>query len=225
MQNETAEYKSSVEARLLGPKSLNTRYTYNGGLKTVKINSQRSISDLERSIKHELLNHKERVTSAWVELNSRLQSRETISVYCDCSVINERFHLGVCIVGLGVCRLYGASLVTQYPQYTILGELHALRFAIACTRDFVVTNDMSNVNCVCMFSDVDHIEQLLCTNSIRVHESIRKSVRRLRRTLKRFNRHNPGLTMTVRYVGNPEERILYYRGAHRVARRMAGVRR
>jgi hypothetical protein len=157
-----------------------------------------------------------------MKLNNLLLSEESLSVYCDASVKNECFHLGVCIVGLGVCRLYGASLVTQYPQYTILGELHALRFAIACTRDFVVTNDMGNVNSVCVFSDVDHIEQLLRTNSVRAHESIRKSVSRLRKTLKRFNKHNPGLTITVRYMGNPKQRNLYYRVAHRAARRMAG---
>lgn len=132
------------------------------------------------------------------EVYDLLQSEESLSVYCGASVTNECFHLGVCIVGLGTCHLYGASLVTQYPQYTILGELYALRFAIDCTRDFVVTNDMGHVNAVCVFGDVDHIKQLLRTNSIRAHESIRKSVRRLRRTLKMFNKYNLELTITIR---------------------------
>lgn len=190
----------------------------------MKTFSQRSISDLEQSIKQKLPSHKNCGISAWMKLNDLLQSEESLSVYCDSSVTNECFHLGVCIVGLGVCRLYGASLVTQYPQYTILGELHALRFAIACTRDFVVTHYMDHVNSVCVFSDVDHIESLLRTNSIRAHKSIRNSVRRLRRTLKRFIKHNQGLTMTIRYVGNPKQRNLCYRVAHRAARRMAGLK-
>lgn len=154
---------------------------------TVKTLSQRSMSDLEWFIKQELSNHTNCGTSAWMRLNNLLHSEESLSVYCDASISNQCFHREVCIVGLGVCRLYGASLVTQYPQYTVLGELHALRFAIGCTRDFLTANGMVNIHSVCVFSDVDHIEHLLRSNSMRAHESIRKSVRRLRGTLKRFN--------------------------------------
>ncbi|WAH38876.1 hypothetical protein [Alicyclobacillus dauci] len=82
-----------------------------------------------------------------------------------------------------------------------------------------------DVHSIYMFSDVDHIEQLLLTNSKWAHESIRKSVRRLKQTMKRFNKDFNQLTLTVHYVGNPDVRNLYYRSAHLAARRVACIRR
>jgi hypothetical protein len=188
---------------------------------TMKTHSQRSISDLEQTIKHKVLSHQSDHSNASIEANHLIQSKETLSVYCDCSVVNGCFHLGVCIVGLGMCRLYGTSLATQTPQYNILGELHALRFAVGCTRDFLATYGAGNVHSVCVFSDVDHIEQFLRANSGRAHKSIRKSVRRLRRSMKHFNKQFTGRVLSVRYVGKPDERNLYCQSAHLVARRVA----
>jgi hypothetical protein len=193
---------------------------------TVKTHSQRSISDLEGSIKHEVLSHQNHRSGAWMELNHLLRNKETLSAYCDCSVLNGCFHLGVCIVGLGTCRLYASSVCTQFPQYTVLGELHALRFAIGCVRDFLVSGGAeTDLHSVCVLSDVDHIEHLLSANSRRAHESIRSSVRRVRRLMKLFNKQSTRLTLSVCYVGKPDERNLYYRSAHVVARRVSGIRR
>ncbi|SDW63607.1 hypothetical protein SAMN04489725_1102 [Alicyclobacillus hesperidum] len=192
----------------------------------MKTHSQYSISDLERSIKSTVLQHQNYNSHTWMEVNHLLQSEETVSVYCDCSVINEGFHLGVCIVGVGTCRLYGASIITQFPQYTVLGEIHALRFAIGCVRDFLAAGGADKeIQSICVFSDVDHIEHLLRVNSKRAHESIRKSIRRLRRTVKHFNKQFTQYTLSVHYVGNPNKRNLYYRSAHRTARRIAGIRK
>jgi hypothetical protein len=193
---------------------------------TVKSHSQRSISDLEESIKHEVSRHQNQHSATLVKPSDLLQDEEALYAYCDSSVVKGCFHLGVCIVGLGTCRLYATSVSTQFPQYTILGELHAIRFAIGCIRDFLTAyGKAKDVHSIYVFSDVDHIERLLRTNSRRAHESIRKSVRRLRRTVKRFNKQFPEITASVRYVGNPDERNLYYRSAHRAARRMGGIRR
>ncbi|WAH38880.1 hypothetical protein [Alicyclobacillus dauci] len=93
------------------------------------------------------------------------------------------------------------------------------------SRDFLATYGAGNVHSVSAYSDVDHIEQLLRTNSRRAHESIRKSVRRLRRTMKRFNKQFPDITASVHYVGTPDSRHLYYRSAHRAARIVAGIRK
>jgi hypothetical protein len=191
---------------------------------TMKTHSQRSISDLERSIKDKVLSHRNHDADTWIEMNHLLQNHARISVYCDCSVSDGYFHLGICIVGLGTCRLYGSSIVTQFPQYTVLGELHALRFAIDCVREFLGSNGVNTeLQSIYVFTDVDHIERLLGTNSQRAHKSIRKSVRRLRRSIKRFNKQSTELTLGVCYVGKPNERNLYYRSAHQVARHVAGL--
>jgi hypothetical protein len=197
-----------------------------GGSMTVKSRSHRSISDLEESIKHEVSRHQNQHSATVMKLNDLLHDEEALYAYCDSSVVNGCFHLGVSIVGLGTCRLYATSVSTQFPQYTILGELHAIRFSIGCLRDFLTAyGKTKDVHSMYVFSDVDHIEQLLRTNSRRAHQSIRDSVRRLRRTIKRLNNQFSGLTANVLYIGTPAERNLYYRSAHRAARQRAGIRR
>jgi hypothetical protein len=91
-----------VEARLLGPKFSNTRCTCDGGLMTVKTHSQRSISGLECAIKHEVLRQQNHPSDTWLELNNRLYDEEALCAYCDSSVVNGCFHLGVCIFGMCV---------------------------------------------------------------------------------------------------------------------------
>jgi len=192
----------------------------------VKPYLHRSISDLEWSVKHQVMRHRGQHADVWMELNRLLHDQETLYAYCDCSVKSGCFHVGICIVGLNTCRLYGTSVGTQVPQYTILGELYALRFAIGCVRDFLSVNAAGReIQSIYIYSDVDHIEQLLRVNSHKAHVSIRQSVRRLRHSVKRFNTQSKGLALSVRYLGKPNDINLYYKIAHRAARRVAGIRK
>lgn len=59
---------------------------------TVKTLSQRSISDLDRFIKHEVLRHQNQQSDTWSELNLLLCNEETLHAYCDCSVQDGCFH-------------------------------------------------------------------------------------------------------------------------------------
>ncbi|GMA62943.1 hypothetical protein GCM10025859_33830 [Alicyclobacillus fastidiosus] len=73
-------------------------------------------------------------------------------------------------------------------------------------------------------SSTRYIGQLLSKSSRKAHASIHKLVRRLRRSIKRFNKQSFELTLGVSYVGNADERNLYYQSAHLVARRVAGYK-
>jgi len=90
--------------------------------------------NLEESIKCTVTAHAEAVSGTWANLHQRMDSTTTLSVYCDCSVIAGRFHLGVCIAGLSTFRLFGKSVSTKFPQHTVLGEVQALEFAIQCVQ-------------------------------------------------------------------------------------------
>jgi hypothetical protein len=74
------------------------------------------LKDLEESIKHRVTAHSAEASGTWPNLCQRPDSTTTLSVYCDCSVIAGRFYLGVYIVGLHTCRLFGSIVDTKNSQ-------------------------------------------------------------------------------------------------------------
>jgi len=162
--------------------------------------------DLEESFKHTVTAHAEVADGTWRNLHQRLDNATTLSVYCDCSVIAGRFHLGVCIAGLHTCRLFASTLKTEFPQYTVLGEIHALEFAIQCVQDFMSTSERDAIKSITVFSDADHILRLLNSNTQRMHPPVSGAVRLLNRHIGQFSAIYPSVRVHKTFPGNTAQR-------------------
>lgn len=192
---------------------------------TVESYLQRSLWNLESTLKHTVLSHRSDLSNVWVNVNQLLTNRSILSVYCDCSVGGGKFNLGVCIVGLGTCHLYGTTRDTKHPQHTVLGEIHAVRYAIQCSQDFLNTvGNGVELHSIRIFTDVDHIEGLLHVNTARLNKPIRRAVQRLRRSMKRFGTEYTHAKLNVSYLEKtPVTRNLHYKCAHKTAKKVAGI--
>jgi len=112
--------------------------------------------DLEESIKHTVRAHRKSKSGTWLNLCQRLDSTTTLSVYCDCSVIAGRFHLGVCIAGLNTCRLFGTTCNTKFPEHTVLGEIRAMEFAIQCVKQFIKASQYDAIKSIAVLLETSH---------------------------------------------------------------------
>jgi hypothetical protein len=180
---------------------------------------QSILADLEELIKRTVIAHKEATSGKWANLHQRLESRTTLSVYCDCSVIAGRFHFGVCIAGLQTCKLFGCSNNTRSPQHTVLGEIRALEFTIQCVERTISTSECDAIKSIAVFSDVADIHRLLHSDAQRLHPPVLDASRRLNQQMTRFSETYPGIRLRIYFLGNCAQRSnLYYRTAHKVAR-------
>lgn len=96
------------------------------------------VQHIEEKIKKTVLAHTGSLSGMWQDMIHRMNCESALSIYCNCSVISGKFHIGICIAGDGACRLFGKTLNTQYPELTVLGELKALTFAIECAQEFII---------------------------------------------------------------------------------------
>jgi hypothetical protein len=132
--------------------------------------------------------------------------------------------LGVCIAGLDTCRLFGGTLNTKFSEYTVLGEVQALGFAIQCVQDLISTLDINLIKSIAVFSDADHIQQLLNSNAQRIHQPISSAVQSLNRYVNQVSEAYPSVRVHINFLGNKAQRKnIYYKAAHKVARTVAQV--
>jgi hypothetical protein len=180
------------------------------------------LKDLEESIKQTVKAHRGEPLSPWLNMLQRLDSTTTLSVYSDSSVIASQFHFGVCIAGIHTCRLYGTTLTTKFPEYSVLGEIQSIEFAIQCLERCIGASECDAVKPVAVFSDVEDIQRLLNFKTQRMHQPILEAVLQLNRSIKRFSDAYPAIRLRINFLGNAAQRVnIYYQAAHKVARNAA----
>jgi hypothetical protein len=180
------------------------------------------LKNLQESIKQTVKAHRGEPLNQWTNMLQRLDSTTTLSVYCDCSVIAGQFHLGVCIVGLSACRLYGTSTSTKFPEHNVLGEILSIAFAIQCLEPCIDVSECDAVKSVAIFSDVKDIQRILNCKTQRLHQPILRAVLQLNHSIKRFSHTHPTIRLRINFLGNAaQQKNIYYQAAHKVARNVA----
>ncbi|MCK8487005.1 hypothetical protein M0651_07475 [Paenibacillus sp. MBLB2552] len=160
------------------------------------------------------------------EMQSILHDRQTISVYCDCSTIpdQEVAGVGVCFVGDGETKVESKKLYMGYVNVPMYAELKAVSFAVSTLPKILgfYSRRLVRPERIIIYSDCDHIERLLYTDSMPRRAFMREAVSDLRQLLAEISKELKGYDLMVSYIGTEKKHNVYFSAAHNSARRVLG---
>lgn len=160
------------------------------------------------------------------EMQRLLHDRETITVYSDCSAIQDQNIISVaaCFVGDGETRVESRKLYIEYVNRSVYAELKAVTFAISMLPMILerYNRRLIKPEHIIVFSDYCHIERFLYTEKLPDNNIMWEAVSEVLQGIEEFNRKNMGYDLMIRYIGEEKKHNMYYSAAHNSARRLLG---
>lgn len=154
------------------------------------------------------------------EIEDYLYDRETMRVYCDCSASHSLKAFGIAATyvydGAVLVRSRQARDPSQQLQPTY-GELLALQYAVERCAS-MVSKTLSVPESIVIYSDVDHIEHLLSTESEDMFGS--SQIHEIQAARERFTQKWPTVSLSVCYLPPEEQKHNpWYTSSHNAARK------
>ncbi|GAA3411850.1 hypothetical protein ACFFNY_30200 [Paenibacillus hodogayensis] len=160
------------------------------------------------------------------EMQRLLHDRGTITVYSDCSAIQDQNIISVaaCFVGDGETRVESRKLYVGYVNRSVYAELKALTFAISMLPKILerYSRRLIKPEQIIVYTDYCHIDQILYTEKLSDNNFMREAVSEVLQSLEEFKLENKGYDLTIRYIGDEKKHNMYYSAAHNSARRLLG---
>lgn len=144
-----------------------------------------------------------------------------LEVYCDCSLYNpELVGIGVVLSEHRLHKTFGELMYLDRPINSVYGELLALRQALKMLVDQDFRKQISSMDKITVYSDVDHIDLILNKKTrVSMYTEVLHDIHDL---ILLINVIYPKLLFLVRYIGDHRNEC-YYR-AHHIARTWIALR-
>jgi hypothetical protein len=153
-----------------------------------------------------------------------LHSGRELKIYTDASTIHVgQFGLGVCLVDQGTIHLYHDTVLDRtYPRHTVLAEMRALKFAVECAiQYFTHLDERSLLSSVVIFSDVDHVSDLLSGKCHIGNVELLWVLKNINRGMKYFTKQFRPVRIHIEYLDRKNRHNRFYKMAHQTARSAA----